>query len=199
MSTPYSQSVEDFREFENCGARVMYERARQHLERCRYADRARDRCERHQVWLNDVESEHEPMMLYVYPLAGEPSDEQIAAVCAGTACTVLERQYRDGEGSGEFFLALRGGGMDLSQDVALAYVLAGEPIPDALAVQVSTQCGLSKHGQEWRRVMHECKRSMHGAARGYRYRIRQITDALRGERTNAQRRTPRARAAGGES
>ena len=81
-------------------------------------------CERRNIWLNDVESEHEPMMLYVYPLDREPTDEEIAALCEQTACNVFERRYRDGEGTGEFFLALCGGGMDQSQDVALAYVLA---------------------------------------------------------------------------
>ncbi len=74
-------------------------------------------------------------MLYVYALDGEPSEDEIASVCDRTACTVLERRDRDGEGTGEYFLALCGGGMDLSQDVALAYVLAGERIPDALAAR----------------------------------------------------------------
>jgi hypothetical protein len=123
------------------------------------------------------------MMLYVYPLDGEPTEEQIAAVCAGTACTVLERLDCERDPTGEFFLALCGGGMDLSQDVALAYVLVGERIPAALAEEVSTQSGLSKSGGEWRRVMRECRRSMRIAAHNYRYRIRRITDALHDERS----------------
>lgn len=64
----------------------------------------------------------------------------------GHPCTVLEQLGGDGEGTGEFFLALCDGGMDLSQDVALAYLLARQSIPDVLAVHVSTQAGLSKTG-----------------------------------------------------
>jgi hypothetical protein len=189
MSTTYSRSVEDFNEFSNTGARVMYARAERHMQRCRFADRNNRRCEQHNIWLDEVESAQEPMMLYVYPLDGEPTDEQVADVCTNTACTVLERQYRDGEGTGEFFLALCGGGMDLSQDIALAYLLAGEPIPAALAAEVSTQYGLSKYGKDWRRVMRECKRSLQAAARGYRCQARRNRDALREERAKRRRMT----------
>jgi hypothetical protein len=189
MSTTYSRSVENFNEFSNTGARVMYERAERHLQHCRLADREERRCAQHNIWLDDVESEQEPMMLYVYPLDREPTDEQVIAVCSETACTVLERQDRHGEETGEFFLALCGGGMDLSQDIALAYVLAGEVIPAALAAEVSTQYGLSRSGKEWRRVMRECKRSLQAAARGYRFQARRIRDALREERAKRRRMT----------
>lgn len=85
-----------------------------------------------------------PMMNYAYPLWGRPSDEEIVAVCEQTNCTVVE----DDE-SGEFYLALTGGGMDLSQDIALAYVLCDTRIPAALAFEVSKQYGLSKSGKNW--------------------------------------------------
>ncbi len=50
----------------------------------------------------------------------------------------------------EYFLALTGGGMDLSQDIALAYIIAQGWIPTALAYEVSTQPELSVSGDDSR-------------------------------------------------
>ena len=46
--------------------------------------------------------------------------------------------------------------MDLSQDVALAYLIAENNIPSALAYNVCKQEGLSKSGKVWIRIMVGC-------------------------------------------
>jgi hypothetical protein len=43
----------------------------------------------------------------------------------------------------EYFLALTGGGMDFSQNIALAYIIAQGWIPIALAYEVFTQLELN--------------------------------------------------------
>jgi len=89
------------------------------------------------------EDDAEPMMNYAYPLTTEPSEEDILKVVKNTCLTVMEKE-------GEYFLALCGGGMDLSQQIALAYVLIENWIPEDLISEVSTQKGLSVGGENWK-------------------------------------------------
>jgi len=62
------------------------------------------------------EDDCQPMMNYMYPLEIEPSNEAILKVVKNTALTVLGN-----EDTGDFCLALCGGGMDFSQSIGLAY------------------------------------------------------------------------------
>lgn len=75
-----------------------------------------------------------PMMNYIYPVY-KPyngySDERILSVVKNTNCTLVE----DNE-DGELFLTLCGGGMDLSQDIALAYYLLAEGPYNMIPVDV---------------------------------------------------------------
>ena len=67
----------------------------------------------------------EPMMNYGYPLYGKPDNDKILQIVQKTCLTVMENSETD-----EFFLVLCGGGMNLSQSIAYAYILAGQRIPD---------------------------------------------------------------------
>ena len=86
-----------------------------------------------------------PMMNYAYPLYSTPSESEIINVCLNTSCTVVE----DNE-TGDYFLALRGGGQDLSQDIGLAYILAGERIPLDLIFSISTQKAMTINAKEFK-------------------------------------------------
>ena len=88
-----------------------------------------------------------PMMNYAYPLEITPKDELILEVLENTNLTVMENTE-----TGEYFLVLTGGGMDLSQDIALAYIILEKWIPYELAINVSTQKGLSVGGKSWDRL-----------------------------------------------
>lgn len=101
------------------------------------------------------EDSFDPMMNYVYPLEKDPSDEAVKQVVKETNCTVMYNNETD-----EYFLALTGGGMDLSQDIALAYYYCDKWIPTELALRVSTQYGLSKSGEKWKIVMAACYDSL---------------------------------------
>lgn len=125
-------------------------------------------------YISDKANENLPMMNYAYPLNSRPSDEQIIEICEETNCTVVEDTR-----TGDFFLALSGGGMDLSQDVAMAYIIAEKNVPPALALNVSTQEGLSTNGKAWLKVMRYCRESLLGWASGYRRQAKQISEATK--------------------
>lgn len=118
-----------------------------------------------------------PMMNYAYPLYKTPSTEQILKVFDNTNCVVVYNNEDD-----MHYLALAGGGMDLSQDIAYAYILCGEFIPSALAMQVCTQEGLSVGGKNWVRVMWECKKSLRFERNNCISQITRINDCLKGYR-----------------
>ena len=89
------------------------------------------------------EGDCEPMMNYAYPLKTTPSEEDILKVVKNTCLTVMEKD-------GEYYLALCGGGMDLSQQIALAYVMIENWMPIDLLTEVSKQKGLSVGGEDWK-------------------------------------------------
>lgn len=118
------------------------------------------------------EDSAEPMMNYAYPLDIEPSEEAIIEIVNKTNCTVMEKD-------GEYFLALCGGGMDLSQDIALAYIIAQRWIPLELALEVSTQDGLSMYGKEFRKIMRGCKESLNKDISHAKARVKRINDSIK--------------------
>jgi hypothetical protein len=80
----------------------------------------------------------EPMMNYIYPLeCTNFEDKEILKVVKETNCTIMENK------EGEFFLTLCGGGMDLSQDIAFAYFILENWIPEDLIREVAKQPCLS--------------------------------------------------------
>lgn len=82
----------------------------------------------------------EPMYNYIYPLELDHySDEKILEVVDRTACTVMENQD-----AGIWYLTLTGCGMDLTQDIALAYVILDGRIPEDLMLHICPQAGLSQ-------------------------------------------------------
>lgn len=102
---------------------------------------------------NEIELEaddFEPMMNYYYPLELDPTEEKIIEVCKRTNCTVM---YKEGENSEDIWaLALTGGGMNLSQDIALAYMICEKWIPKDLLFSVCTQPALSVSKEDWNEI-----------------------------------------------
>lgn len=119
----------------------------------------------------------EPMMNYGYPLHHLPDEEQILEVAKNTSLTIMENQD-----SGEYFLVLCGGGMDLSQSIAHAYMICGY-IPDAMAFQVSEQYGLNISGETYFKVMEFVKNSLSNSIDSYKNRIERINEAINKAKT----------------
>ena len=134
-------------------------------------------CEKCEVGEDDCS----PMMNYAYPLRGEPSEENILKVIKGTCLTIMYNNESD-----EHFLVLCGGGMDLSQSIALAYVLCDEWVPFELALETSTQHGLSTYNADWRKIMKACKKAIKHELEVGKRRIAQINDAIKIEKLQRQ-------------
>lgn len=164
MTSEYSISVdwvEEFEEWNNEGRRVL-------LDSCKHDVQETGYCEKCEISEDDAQ----PMMNYAYPVHGEPSDEEILKVVKETCLTVMEKD-------GDYFLALCGGGMDLSQNIGLAYLLLNHPIPPALALEISTQCGLNFSGTKYFKVMAGCKKSLRNAKGWYQNKIKRITEEVK--------------------
>jgi len=173
MTTNYSISVNDWQneKWNHVGVDLMYNyylEDKETLEECKEngwdkEDIAREKAD-----------EHYPMMLYAYPLNWEPKDDKIIEVCTTTNLTVVQD-----EETGDYFLALSGGGMDLSQDIALAYLIIEGRIPITLAYNVCTQPNLSVHGKNWLKVMRAIKSELRNGVRNYRQHIKKINANIR--------------------
>jgi len=102
---------------------------------------------RYSGWCDECgvgEDSCQPMMNHIYPLETEPTDEKVLKIVNETNLTVMQNTETD-----EYFLVLCGGGMDLSQDIALAYIYAQNWIPEDLIREVCTQPNLSVSGEKW--------------------------------------------------
>ncbi len=115
----------------------------------------------------------DPMMNYGYPLYGLPDDSKILKIIKETCLTVMENSDTQ-----EYFLVLCGGGMDLSQSIAYAYLLAGQRIPDELVFQVCTQPCLSIGRKEYFQVMEACKEQLEDINQRALRRIKNIDHIL---------------------
>lgn len=177
MTTEYSVSVDewDFEgRWEYIGTNLMYEH---YLEDPIFIKE----CEENGWDIDEIarrrSDDHFPMMLYAYPLYCTPSDEKIKEVCMETNCTVVLNNE-----TGDCFLALTGGGMDLSQDIALAYLIAEGVVPSALAYNVCTQYAFSVSKEKWYRVMEGCRKALHIDSENYRHQVEKINKLLKERR-----------------
>lgn len=123
------------------------------------------------------EDDGQPMMLYAYPLDITPSDEEILEIHKETCCTVVQNKKTD-----EYFIALCGGGMDLSQHIALAYIIAQRWIPFDLAVNVSSQHNLNFGYKNFKRVSKGIRESLKKDAFHAKRKIKEMREALKQSR-----------------
>lgn len=93
-----------------------------------------------------------PMMNYAYPLHHSIDEDKILDIVENTNCTVVE----DSD-TGEYFLALTGGGMNLSQDIALAYIKAQGFIEWDLIDDVYFRSPLSVRGEDYKLIINDLK------------------------------------------
>lgn len=92
--------------------------------------------------VNDTDAD--PVMNFGYPLCVTPSPEIVKEVLDKTGLTVLYDSHSD-----VYYLVLCGGGMDLSQNISLAYLLIEGWIPDELLIETCKQTKLSVYGENW--------------------------------------------------
>lgn len=134
----------------NHGRNVMQELASNDYDRFRRL--GNDRI----VEFRKLEWDHRlPLMNYCYPLFRLPSEEQIIQICSRTCLTVMENRM-----TGEVLLVVSRPCLLLSQDIALAYLLAGQRIPISLALIVSKEYGLSWRGDDWFKIAKACQKEL---------------------------------------
>jgi len=136
--------------WEFIGAHLIYERERERLENCPHD--TSDYCRECDIYPDDMQSENYPMMNYAYPTRlSDIEDDTILYICDHTCLTVVYNTKED-----EYYLALTGGGMDLSQSIALAYIRLYQMeydsegwIPFDMLTDISSQPMLSTSREEW--------------------------------------------------
>ena len=148
MSSEYSFDVnwqEEYENYDNVGRNALF-------NSCKHKNSSDNgHCDEGKCDFS--EDSAEPMMNYAYPLRHEPSEQEILKVVKNTNCTVMRNNETE-----EYCLVLCGGGMDLSQDIALAYIYAQGWIPHSLIQEVSTQYGLSVSGRGDKKCKTKTKR-----------------------------------------
>lgn len=95
------------------------------------------------------------MMNFAYPLFSEPDEEKITKVCEETACTVVYNLQDD-----NYYLVLTGGGMDMSQSIALAYIIADGCIEWDMLENVYISGAFSVSEEDYRIILKEMERQL---------------------------------------
>ncbi len=161
MATEYSINVdwsEEFEKWENIGQSYMREFYEEHPKE---AEEIGYEVENGEVkYLDELIDTHEPMMNYAYPLQCDPTlfddgKERIIKVCRETCLTVM---YKDDEDT--YYLALCGGGMDLSQSIARAYQILETWLPVSLLGAVCKQPELSVSGEAWLEMAKQIRKQL---------------------------------------
>ncbi len=116
----------------------------------------------------------QPMMNYGYPLKSLPSEEQILKIVKNTCLTVME-DYNNSE----YYLVLCGGGMDLSQSIALAYIYTGGNIPLELCYNVAIGGNFSVSKKDYKLILKEIKKTFNHEKKFIQNRKSRIIEELK--------------------
>lgn len=187
MGTEYSILIDDWQDgkWNHVGRDAMYN---YYLNSRTAKKEAKGYCTDIEEYANEQADKNFPMMNYAYPLEmGDPGEEKTIEICLKTNCTVVE----DTE-TGDFFLALTGGGMDLSQDIALAYMIAEKWLPTSLLRNVCTQPALSVSKKEYRKIMRRIKEQLRMENARNKDHLKRINEELKKLRAQekAKKETP---------
>jgi hypothetical protein len=151
INIDWSEELKDCEKWVNHG-RVAIEEGCTHKTQDKYGDTEEDKetnmrysgyCEE----CGHYEDTASPMMNFGHILDIKPDEEEILEVVNETNCTIMENTE-----TGEYFIVLCGCGMDLSQDIALAYIVIQKHIPIDLINSICKQKGLSQSEKNFERI-----------------------------------------------
>lgn len=168
---------ENYEDWENLGRIAIEEQCNHYDKDTNSAPKYKDNNMRYQGYCEQCghyEDSCEPMMNYGYPLDIELSEEAVLKIVEETNCTVMYSNRTD-----THYIVLCGGGMDLSQDIALAFYYAQKWIPTDLALQTCTQPNLSQYGNNFRKVMRACRESLNKDKFQIQARIKEINGSIK--------------------
>ena len=139
-------SAEDIYErWEFTGADLIRQREEEKLQECPHGNASKGYCEECDIYPDDRANDNYPMINLAYPLyMNDIDDDVVLEICDRTNLTVVYNTEED-----SYYLALTGGGMNLSQDVALAYIIATGWIPYDMLTDIAVQPMLSVGRKDW--------------------------------------------------
>lgn len=114
-----------------------------------------------------------PMMNYGYPMRGSIDEEKILKIVQKTNCTVIENDE-----TGEWFLILTGGGMNLSQDIALAFYYAYGWIPTDIIMNMSLQPALSISKKDCKMIFKQARKDLRGEISTMNEKIKKLKASI---------------------
>jgi hypothetical protein len=109
-------------------------------------------------------------MNFAYPLFCEPDEEKIAKVCEETACTVVLNLQDD-----SYYLALTGCGMDFSQSIALAYIIADGCIEWDMLGDIYISGAFSVTEEDFQIVLNEMERQLRISIDNNKHKLKEVT------------------------
>jgi len=164
----------DYEDWEFVGANLIREKEQDRLEQCPHGNESEYYCDECNCYPEDAESDNCPMMNFAYPLNNNPSDEAIERVCKETNCTVVLNVNEDA-----YYLSLTGGGMDLSQSIALAYIICDGCIDWDMLNDVYISHNLCLSKEEYKLVMTELQRQLEINIANQQRKLEEIKEALK--------------------
>jgi hypothetical protein len=175
ISVDWSEELKDCEKWENHGRSIAE-------ENCKHKDQdnGNETNMRYSGYCDKCgfgEDSCQPMMNYAYPLRYLPDEDKILKIVKDTCLTVMENTETE-----EYYLALCGGGMDLSQSIALAYLIAENRIPYSLCLEVCTQPCLSVGKKEYFKIMRAVKQELKHNRWECLRRYKEITETVKSYR-----------------
>jgi len=116
-------------------------------------------------WEETADERTHPIYNFVHLLEITPKDEDVLEVCLKTNCSVIYDNEND-----KYYIALTGCGMDMSQDIAYAYLKLQRWIPEDFISRVCKQKGLTIGGEMWA----ELKKAIVEQSKTYEDRFKQL-------------------------
>jgi hypothetical protein len=163
-----------YRSWDFIGVAIIYNRECQKLSQCPHGNANKEYCHECNLYPEDKRQDNFPTMNYAYPLFSEPDEEKIARVCEETSCTVVYNLQDD-----NYYLALTGGGMDLSQSIALAYIIADGCIDWNMIGDIDISGAFSVSEKDYQTILKELERQLTISIDNYKAKLRKVIEQLK--------------------
>jgi hypothetical protein len=165
---------EVYRVWDFIGAGVIYNRERKKLSQCPHGNATQEYCHDCEIYPEDKRQDNFPAMNYAYPLFSEPDEEKIARVCEETSCTVVYNLQDD-----SYYLALTGGGMDLSQSIAMAYIICDGCIAWDMIGDIDISGAFSVSEEDYQIIMKEMERQLEISIDNHKAKLKKVREQLK--------------------
>ena len=116
-------------------------------------------------WEETADEYTHPIYNYVHVLETEPTNEDVLKVVLNTNCTIIYDNEEE-----KYYIALTGCGMDMSQDIGLAFLWLEKWIPEDFINRISKQKGLTQSGKKFE----ELKKAIIEQSKTYADRFKQM-------------------------